>query len=159
MKDIWTYSLKVYAKANVAQSCLAWQAEGGNVPLLLFVAWYSRNWYSLPAVLFKEAAQFSDEYSRLCVSPLRAMRQQMKQHSLSCIPGWQVHREQVKQWELAAERYQLEQLASMVASTTCQPSDHRQDYGFLSANINHLTRGDSSRHDELLKTFIDTLVK
>lgn len=121
MIDIWAYACKTYAKPGVSDACLAAQDEGWDVPLLLFIGWYSHTHGYLNDTSLTRAMGFAEPYRRHCVEPIRRIRQFMKQIRLESDLRWEAQREAVKQWELDTEKFQLESLSQLTYTPDIAP--------------------------------------
>lgn len=117
----WNYSLDLYAREAVADSCLHLQNSYGlDVNLLLFSLWYTDNYGGLSQELVDAAVNFSQHWRQVVVQPLRETRQTMKSD-----PALAVHypdgsaedlRKQIKSLELRAEELQQAKLQQLAES-------------------------------------------
>ncbi|HBX57414.1 TIGR02444 family protein [Pseudomonas sp. UBA2684] len=110
--DLWRFAEDLYQRPGVEAACLHLQSQGADICLLLCGAWLGRrgvSWNAERAECLRNGAQF---WQREVVSVLRHVRQAWRTaaHDDSALAAL---REQVKQLELAAERVQLQRLASL----------------------------------------------
>ncbi|MFF7707404.1 TIGR02444 family protein [Pseudomonas sp. NPDC007930] len=108
-KGLWAFAVHWYARPGVEPACLALQAAGANVCLLLCAAWLGqrgvRYWPEREQTLREVAGPWHGQV----VTPLRELRQQWREDAAHD-PVLQALREQVKALELAAEKELLERL-------------------------------------------------
>jgi len=114
-QNFWNFSVALYAREGVADSCLDLQNTYGiDINLLLFCCWYGRFHGELPDATLQRAIELSLVWKSKIVQPLRNVRQWMKNHAdeFSRVDHSQFStlRERIKFDELAAERYQQEML-------------------------------------------------
>lgn len=107
--DLWNHALALYARPGVETACLALQALGGDVCLLLCATWLQTRKVTPNAQRLAALQEAATAWQREVVAPLRALRQQWREHALAD-PQLAVLREQVKGLELQAERTLLERL-------------------------------------------------
>lgn len=107
--DLWSFTLDFYARPAVEQACLALQANGANVCLLLCGVWLTQRGVVCNATRLAQIRQLARPWHDEVVRPLRELRTQWRdssQHDLQL----HVLREQVKALELEAERELLTRL-------------------------------------------------
>ena len=107
--DLWSFSLELYAKPGVEPACLALQATGESICLLLCGLWLEQRGVACNEHRMKQLRQVAKPWDSEVVQPLRRLRNQWKTRALDDAPLKHL-REQVKQLELEAERQLLERL-------------------------------------------------
>ena len=107
-QTLWNFSLRTYARAGVARSCLALQNRSGcDVNLLLFCCWGGLNFGALPDPVLDEAVAYSQRWSTEVVRPLRGVRGWMKGRDWeTAAAAHETLRDRIKSVELEAERLQ-----------------------------------------------------
>lgn len=111
------FIVKLYQQHGVESQCLTWQdTRNMDIPLLLFICWYSIHRGTLSPELLRELVSESKALSDNVVCPLRTLRREMKR---AAVPAsrqnvWQTLRDQVKQAELNAEFEILRHLRRLV---------------------------------------------
>ncbi|WP_434606840.1 TIGR02444 family protein [Pseudomonas sp. R1-7] len=107
--DLWSFSINLYAKPGVESACLALQADGENVCLVLCGLWLEQRGVSCDEQKLQQLQHLAGPWDSSVVQPLRALRTQWKKTALqdSRLGGL---REQIKKLELEAERLLLERL-------------------------------------------------
>ena len=110
--DLWSFSLDLYAKPGVEPACLALQAAGANVCLLLCGLWLEQRSVTFDEQRLEQLRNLAEPWDEQVVQPLRALRIQWKEAALedARLNGL---REQIKRLELEAERQLLEQLETV----------------------------------------------
>ncbi len=157
-RPLWEFSLALYDQPNVADSCLRLQDEDGiNVNILLWCAWLGNSGYLLNQHSLDQGQALIDRWNRQYISPLRALRVQMKaDYGVSDTEIERV-RSTIKQAELYAERqalYWLEQYAQ--TSSLIRATDAREA---ASGNIHlYLTSVNASTNIALVEVFTTALV-
>ncbi len=126
-EDFWTFSLRVYAKADVAPACLALQNQYGlDVNLLLYGCWLGARGVQLDVASLTPAMAFSGRWSEHVVRPLRRARTWMKNDSdaRGQLPAdiYDELRESIKTIELEAERLQQLALEAMTVDSEQTPT-------------------------------------
>ena len=116
-EGLWSFSLKFYAHAGVAEALIALQdRDNVDVNLILFALWLG---ISGRAGLTGAGLAAADEAVRTIradiVAPLRALRRKLRSDPDSDV---QQLREGVKRLELAAERIVQHRLARLVGTPT-----------------------------------------
>ena len=111
--EFWRFSLALYGRPNVPESCLRLQDEcGADVNLVLFLLWRAaRGRESTPAAIAAAMAAVSPWQARV-VRPLREVRRWMKTGGLGETSN-EAFRDRVKALELEAERHQQAALAAL----------------------------------------------
>lgn len=118
MNSLLHFVAELYQQPGIETQCLAWQdRHGADVPLLLFICWYSVRHGRLSLTALRELIRESRALSSEVVEPLRCIRRQMKRQHVPASRNaiWQRLREQVKQTELRAEFQVLEHLWETVS--------------------------------------------
>jgi uncharacterized protein (TIGR02444 family) len=112
--DLWNFALTLYAAPGVADACLALQdAQGVDVPLLIYAAWAARHGCALEASDVARADARIRNWRKEVIVPLRGVRRWLKSALPLTGPAEKdALREAVKTLELQAERLALEALAS-----------------------------------------------
>ncbi|KIH81006.1 TIGR02444 family protein [Pseudomonas batumici] len=110
--DLWTFSLNTYAKPGVEDACLALQAQGANVCLLLCAAWLGRRGVRCEAERSRQLQALAEPWHEQVVQPLRQLRLQWRTAASQDV-GLKVLRDQVKALELAAEQQLLQRLEAL----------------------------------------------
>jgi len=138
--DLWSFSINLYAKPGVESACLALQANGTNVCLVLCGLWLEQRGVLCDEQRLQQLRQLAGPWDTAVVQPLRALRTQWKDLALQD-PGLGGLREQIKKLELEAERQLLERLqASARDWPEGHPSDAAQWLGRLVANAGQPNR-------------------
>ncbi|MDA9004116.1 TIGR02444 family protein [bacterium] len=124
MNDIGSYAVDTYNQQGVRTACLELQDKGWDIPLLLFSGWYGQYHGVLSQTDLACVVHFTQQYKVAYVEPIRRMRQTMKREPLiDDLARWEVQREQVKQWELSSEHFQLAALCGLVNMSQLNPGD------------------------------------
>jgi len=110
--DLWTFSLNTYARPGVEDACLALQAQGANVCLLLCAAWLGRRGVRCEAERARQLQALAEPWHEQVVQPLRQLRLQWRTAASQDV-GLKVLRDQVKALELAAEQQLLQRLEAL----------------------------------------------
>lgn len=112
-QKFWTFSLELYDAQGVAAACLELQdAYQLDVNLILFCFWHGSAYGKIDQELLQNVLELSIEWRCEVVQPLRSARDWMK---LNPNPSNQFDslRERIKADELMAEKFQIEQIASL----------------------------------------------
>jgi uncharacterized protein (TIGR02444 family) len=112
-QKFWTFSLELYDAQGVAAACLELQdAYQLDVNLILFCFWHGSAYGKIDQELLQNVLELSIEWRCGVVQPLRSARAWMK---LNPNPSKQFDslRERIKADELMAEKFQIEQIASL----------------------------------------------
>lgn len=107
--DLWDFAIGLYARPGVETACLALQAEGADVCLLLCGAWLEQRRVDISEERVELLRRQVMPWQSGVVQPLRALRQQWRADAAKD-PQLAALREQVKALELEAERLQLQRL-------------------------------------------------
>lgn len=107
--DLWNYALALYARPGVEAACLALQAQGGDVCLLLCAAWLQAHGVAVLDERAQRLREVAEPWQRDVVAPLRYLRQQWRAAAQGDAQLAAL-RDQVKQLELQAEKALLERL-------------------------------------------------
>ncbi|SEM58723.1 TIGR02444 family protein [Pseudomonas sp. ok272] len=121
--DLWSFSLTTYARPGVEHACLALQAAGANVCLLLCAGWLGQRGVECTAHRLQQLREVAGPWSTDVVEPLRQLRRQWKMAAASDA-DLATLRTQVKALELEAERQLLLRLQM---STHAWPLGQAQD--------------------------------
>ncbi len=139
LHDFWNFSVTLYSKHGVADSCLALQNEHGlDVNLMLFCIWYGKYHGELSSSQLDELLDFSLLWATNVVKPLRQARRWIKQNRDDCeIPAERLEsfRERVKKLELEAEQLQQNRLQQLAHA-----GSERHDDGNTVASERNLDR-------------------
>ncbi|KHK64981.1 TIGR02444 family protein [Pseudomonas frederiksbergensis] len=124
--DLWSFSINLYAKPGVESACLALQADGANVCLVLCGLWLEQRGVSCDEQKLQQLQHLAGPWDSSVVQPLRALRTQWKKPALED-PRLGGLREQIKKLELEAERLLLERLEATAKDwPTGQAADSAQ---------------------------------
>jgi len=138
--DLWSFTLDVYARPGVEQACLALQANGANVCMLLCGAWLMQRGVECNSHRLREIGQLARPWDEAVVSPLRQLRTQWRDAAQLDRPLASL-REQVKALELSAERELIVRLENLSQDWPAGETDDQQDWlsGLAgeAANQNH----------------------
>ena len=110
--DLWTFSLNTYARPGVEEACLALQAQGANVCLLLCAAWLGLRGVRCEAERSRQLQALAEPWHEQVVQPLRQLRLQWRKAASQDVE-LKVLRDQVKALELAAEQQLLQRLEAL----------------------------------------------
>jgi len=123
--DLWSFTLDVYARPGVEQACLALQASGANVCMLLCGAWLMQRGVECNSQRLLEIGQLARPWDEAVVSPLRQLRTRWRDAAQLDRP-LALLREQVKALELAAERELISRLEAVCQGwgTAEKSADH-----------------------------------
>lgn len=121
--DLWSFTLKTYARPGVEEACLDLQAAGANVCLLLCAAWLGARGVTCTAQRLQQLRSLGQPWHDEVVRPLRQLRTQWRP-AASADPELAVLREQVKALELEAERQLLLRLEALAGEWS---EDEAQD--------------------------------
>ena len=118
----WQYSLKLYARKEIAGLCLRLQDEGGlDVNLLLYCLWQGSQGRSLERTTLAEVCDVSAPWRLEVVESLRHARRWMKGRDQGIAGQSGDLRDRIKALELAAEKCQQDWLASRPAAYDSAP--------------------------------------
>jgi uncharacterized protein (TIGR02444 family) len=104
----WTFSLRLYGEAGVADACLALQDKQGiDVNLLLFALWAARSGRRLSLVEMRALIELTESWRRDIVVPLRLVRRALSTPpaAIEATAAARLRRE-IKKAELESERLQ-----------------------------------------------------
>lgn len=104
--DLWSFSLTTYARPGVEDACLALQASGANVCLLLCAGWLGQRGVECTALRLQHLQQVAGPWSTQVVEPLRRLRTHWKT-AAERDADIATLRSNVKALELEAERQLL----------------------------------------------------
>lgn len=111
-ETLWSFALACYARPDAEQACLALQARGANVCLLLCGLWLERRAIAPDALRLRQLLEPADAWHSEVIEPLRRLRQHWRDAAASDAPLAQL-RERVKGLELQAERELLDRLGHL----------------------------------------------
>ena len=109
--DLWRFAEALYQRPGVEAACLLLQTQGADVCLLLCAAWLERRQIAYSDERAEALRALAQPWQQQVVMPLRQLRQNWRELAQSD-NALAALREQVKKLELAAEREQLEHLAT-----------------------------------------------
>ncbi|CAN1605933.1 TIGR02444 family protein [Pseudomonas mediterranea] len=112
--DLWNFSLDLYARPGVEQSCLALQEAGASVCLLLCGLWLEQRGVACDEQRLQQLRQLAEPWDKEVVQPLRTLRTQWKADAVQDTDLTHL-REQIKKLELGAEQCLLERLEAVAA--------------------------------------------
>lgn len=121
--SLWDWSIRVWAVESVQVASLDLQdAQGQNLPLLLWAAWCARTGRAPDADDIEAACDTARVWQEIAVAPLRAIRRQLKTR----VPDFsdedrEAVRAQVKAIELDAERRLLAALEALAPAPFGDP--------------------------------------
>ncbi|MBC3364892.1 TIGR02444 family protein [Pseudomonas sp. SWRI154] len=141
--DLWSFAVNLYAKPGVEPACLALQACGANVCLMLCGLWLERRGVVCNEQRLQQLRQLAEPWDAAVVQPLRTLRTGWKEHALRDT-GLSDLREQVKRLELEAERQLLERLEAAAANW---PEGQQRDTAQWLPRL--ATSADLANHDAL----------
>jgi len=121
--DLWSFTLKTYARPGVEGACLQLQAVGANVCLLLCAAWLGERGTACNEQRLHQLQALAGPWHESVVQPLRQLRTQWRS-AASEDAELGILREQVKTLELEAERQLLLRLE---ATARNWPKDEARD--------------------------------
>ncbi|MBE8715898.1 TIGR02444 family protein [Cellvibrio polysaccharolyticus] len=122
MTDLWSFALSLYGRPAVADHCLHWQDQyQAKVNLLLWLMWLGHRQLAVGESELQQAETIIEKWNEQVTQPLRELRRQLKQAAADD-SAVGVVREQIKAAELAAERYELQQLELNTANLVLQES-------------------------------------
>ena len=106
MADFWNYSLGLYGRRGVAQTCIALQDGFGlDINLLLFCCWHGQANRRLTEQDLRRAMAATETWQREVVQPLRAVRRRLKAGVAPIAPAEsEALRRKVNDLELEGER-------------------------------------------------------
>ncbi|OLF51202.1 TIGR02444 family protein [Pseudomonas chlororaphis] len=110
--DLWSFTLKTYARPGVEEACLNLQAAGANVCLLLCAAWLGARGVACNTQRVEQLRALGQPWHDDVVKPLRQLRTQWRAGA-STDPQLAALREQIKALELEAERQLLLRLETL----------------------------------------------
>jgi uncharacterized protein (TIGR02444 family) len=116
---LWDWAVRAYAAPGVEIACLDLQdAQGQNVPLLLWAAWCASTGRRLDEDTLEAASDTTRVWQDAAIAPLRQVRRGLKTRIPDMDDGArEAVRAQVKAIELAAERHLLEALEALSPSS------------------------------------------
>lgn len=113
--ELWTFSLALYARPEVAKRCLALQDHwGANVNVLLWLLWLESCGQVVDPALIARADIELAEWDTLLLQPLRQLRRALRTRFALEQPAVEASYQQLKAAELQAERVEQEMLAALL---------------------------------------------
>ncbi|MDZ3994344.1 TIGR02444 family protein [Pseudomonas sp. Teo4] len=125
--DLWNHALALYARPGAEQACLALQASGADVCLLLCGTWLQTRGVAADDERVRALRELAEPWQRDVVVPLRHLRQQWREAAASD-PQLLALREQVKGLELQAEKALLERLQQRAQQWPADAGERTQDW-------------------------------
>ncbi|WP_137886432.1 TIGR02444 family protein [Pseudomonas sp. 2FE] len=104
--DLWSFTIRVYARPGVEQACLQLQQAGADVCLLLCGAWLGQREVSCTAERLQQLTALAQPWQSTVIMPLRQLRQGWRA-AATVDSALATLREQLKGLELAAEQQLL----------------------------------------------------
>ena len=112
---LWDYALERYARDGVAECCVALQDEAGaNVLLIIVAAYLAERGIPLTGPRVQTLVNGASALQDSLIEPLRALRRANRPPDGEACERQRDTYQSLKQAELAAERWQLAQLAELV---------------------------------------------
>ncbi|AVD85352.1 TIGR02444 family protein [Pseudomonas sp. SWI6] len=142
--DLWNHALALYARPGVKQACLALQASGADVCLLLCGTWLQIRGVAASRARVGALRELAAPWQREVVAPLRHLRQQWREAATSD-PQLLALREQVKGLELQAEKALLERLQQRSQQWPADAGERTEDWLAL------LVPDQARSHDALVR--------
>lgn len=103
--DFWNFSLRLYARPQIADLCVELQdAYHLNVNLLLWCCWLEQQAIELTVARLQQAHLRVDAWEQDYVLPLRALRRKLKRQFGTADTTLEALRQQIKHAELLAEK-------------------------------------------------------
>ena len=124
----WRFSLRFYARPQIAEACLALQdTAGADVNILLFVLYLADHRKQLSAAEIARLDSAVAQWRDAVVRPLRMLRRGLKP-GIEFIPGpvSETFRSQIKRLELESEQieqHRLEEFAATIGSTSASRNE------------------------------------
>jgi uncharacterized protein (TIGR02444 family) len=115
-ETFWAFSLRLYQRPGVAESCLELQdQQGADVNMVLFALWAASLGHCLDATTIAAADHVARPWRETVTQPLRAIRRAMKTRVDGFdAAGVEALRKQVLAAELEAERLQQNAMAILI---------------------------------------------
>ncbi|RJG12971.1 TIGR02444 family protein [Pseudomonas cavernicola] len=104
--DLWSFTIRVYARPGVEQACLQLQQAGADVCLLLCGAWLGQREASCTVERLQQLTALAQPWQSTVIMPLRQLRQSWRA-TATMDSALAKLREQVKGLELEAEQQLL----------------------------------------------------
>jgi uncharacterized protein (TIGR02444 family) len=112
--SLWEFSCALYAKPQVAETCLRLQDDAGaNVNLLLWALWLEKNQLILTPQRLCVAQSAIQQWDSDYVQVLRQLRRELKREHAVANELAEALRKTIKQAELQAEHYEQSCLAAL----------------------------------------------
>ncbi|MGE7990734.1 TIGR02444 family protein [Pseudomonas sp. NPDC089554] len=125
--ELWNHALALYARPGVESACLALQALGADVCLLLCATWLEARRVPASALRASELRAIAEPWQRDVVEPLRMLRRQWRSLAQGDVQLAAL-REQVKALELDAERTLLWRLQAHAQQWPASPDGPTGDW-------------------------------
>ncbi len=170
-ESLWNFSVRVYRRPEVSQTCLLLQNEHGlDVNLLLFALWYGRHHGALPHELLNEMLAFTRPWAREVVRPLRHARSWMKQalasEQFSALPQQACAplRERIKAVELQSEQLQQQIMQTLcehwlAQQATTEGQTFKTQEQVIAANLRAVVEASAVPFTPALQGLLDTLLQ
>jgi len=124
MSDFFAYSLAVYGRADVAQSCLALQdREGLDVNLILFCLWAATKGRHIEAREMEGLIGAVAAWQSDVVATFRELRRWLKNQQAGSDAEWVALRDNAKRRELEAEEIEQRRLEAYLEMPAGAPPD------------------------------------
>jgi uncharacterized protein (TIGR02444 family) len=125
-ESLWNFSVRVYASPGVEDACIRLQEVwNADVPVLLFALWRGKRGCELSNANIQEIVDTVTVWQREVITPIRQLRRRLRDDADRLAPeltvGMQAVRKELQQTELAAERRELECLATIEVGATHEP--------------------------------------
>ena len=138
--NFWNFSVKFYSSKDVAEACLELQEEFGlDINLLLFCLWFSKNHGELGDELLRDVWQFSYQWKKEGVQPLRSGRKWMKASSIAIRKEQREQfsqlREDIKTKELEAEKFQQIAIETLTKESSKPKLQRREEEKLVRINL------------------------
>jgi len=162
-QNFWNFSVNLYSQARVADACLDLQNSYDlDVNMLLFCYWHGVNLGVFPAKTLEQAWSFSQTWKKEVVQPLRNVRRWMKDqantHPTFNQPQFEALRSRIKFDELAAEKYQQENL-EQIALANAEQEGSNKGHDACNTNIEKLFEIVGLENNDLIAIKLRTIIK
>ena len=133
-ESLWDFSVRVYGQPGVEEICIRLQEGWGvDVPVLLFALWRARHGCRFSRADIQKVVGATTAWQHEVVTPIRQLRRHLRDVDLlapELADGMQAVQKEIQESELAAERRELEYLATIDVGASHEPSA-----ATISANI------------------------
>jgi len=163
-ESFWDFSLRTYGTKNVAEACLSLQNERGlDVNMLLYCCWVGVTRGQQERDLFLHVFEFSENWAKQVVRPLRNVRTWMKlegcEDTRIATDTCMNFREKVKAVEINAEKMQQEVLETLTEVLATNDLSVAQQLEAIAKNIIQYLDTVNIVPDELVQTELLTIIK